>query len=106
MNYRKVTAIIRADRLEAVEASLKNLRIPGISVTRVKGFGEFANFFKADWMTTHARVEIFIAQQRAEEIANAIMEAAHTGEEGDGIVAILPVEHIYHIRTKRMNTFM
>jgi len=29
-----------------------------------------------------------------------VMEAAHTGLEGDGIVAVLPVETVYHIRTK------
>ncbi len=28
------------------------------------------------------------------------MEAAHTGREGDGIVVVLPVESVYHIRTK------
>ena len=37
---------------------------------------------------------------RADEIAVAIMEAAHTGREGDGIVAVLPVEDVYLIRTK------
>jgi len=46
-------------------------------------------------------VEVFIGQHRAEEVARAIMEAAHTGMEGDGIVAVLPVESVYHIRTRQ-----
>ena len=44
MKFRKVTAIIRPERLEAVEECLKKLVVPGLSVTKVKGFGEQANF--------------------------------------------------------------
>jgi len=33
-------------------------------------------------------------------VAEAIMKAAHTGLDGDGIVAVLPVESVYHIRTR------
>lgn len=100
MKFRKVVAIIRPERLEAVEESLKKLVVPGISVTKVKGFGEHMNFFKPDWLCQHVRVEVFIGVDQADETAAAIMDAAHTGEEGDGIVAVLPVESVYHIRTK------
>ena len=101
MSFRKVTAIIRPDRLEVVEDRLRDLAVPGISVTKVKGYGEYANFYTPDWMISHARVEVFIGEHRAEEVATAIMEAAHTGMEGDGIVAVLPVESVYHIRTRK-----
>ena len=100
MIFRKVTAIFRPDRLEAVEDRLRGLNVAGVSVTRVKGFGEYANFYEPDWMCTHVRIEVFTSKLKADEIAEAIMEAAHTGIEGDGIVAILPVESVYHIRTK------
>ena len=100
MNFRKIVAIIRTDSLENVEAALKAKHVPGVSVTKVKGYGEYANFFTQDWMQTHAKVEVFIGAERAEDIAVAIMEAAHTGLEGDGIVAVIPVESVYHIRTR------
>lgn len=100
MDFRKVTAIIRPDSLEKVERALHALSVPGVSVTRVKGYGEYANFYATDWMVAHARVEVFIGQHRAEEVARAIMDAAHSGMEGDGIVAVLPVESVYHIRTR------
>lgn len=101
MKFRKVTAIIRPDRLEAVEECLKKMNVPGVSVTKVKGFGEYANFYKSDWLCTHARVEVFIGKDKTDEIAVAIMEAAHTGLEGDGIVAVLPVESVYHVRSRK-----
>ena len=100
MRFRKVTAIIRPDSLEKVEKALQALSVPGVSVTKVKGYGEYANFYTPDWMLTHARVEVFIGQHRAEEVARAIMDAAHSGMEGDGIIAVLPVEAVYHIRTR------
>jgi len=100
MEFRKVTAIIRLNSLEGVKKALQTLSIPGVSVTKVKGYGEYADFYAPDWMLTYARVEVFIGQHRAEEVAKAIMESAHTGLEGDGIVAVLPVESVYHIRTK------
>ena len=101
MDFRKVTAIILPDALEKVEKVLQEMGIPGVSVTRVKGYGEYADFFRPDWMHTHTRVEVFIGKHRADEVARAIMDAAHTGLEGDGIVAVLPVESVYHIRTRK-----
>lgn len=100
MELRKVTAIIRSGLLERVEEHLQAMRVRGLSVTNVKGYGEYANFFTHSWMVTHSRVEVFTEKTRAEEIARTIVETAHTGEEGDGIVAILPVEKVYRIRTK------
>ena len=101
MALRRVVAIIRNEILEKVENKLVELQVKGISVTKVKGYGEYANFFKPDWMVTHSKLEIFTEETRADRIAETIMEAAHTGMEGDGIVAVLPVLKLYRIRTKK-----
>ncbi len=100
MDYRKVTAIIRREVLEKVERKLQEIGVQGISVTKVKGYGEYTDFYSRDWMVSHARVEIFTSEAEAEAIAQAIMEAAHVGQEGDGIIAVLPVEKLYRIRTR------
>lgn len=97
-DYCKVVAIIQSDVLDKVERRLQELGVPGISVTRVKGYGEYADFYSHDCMTTHARVEVFTAAERADPIAQGIMDAAHSGEKGGGIVAVLPVSKIYRIR--------
>lgn len=102
--FRKVTAIVRASLLERVERRLQELRVPGLSVTKVKGYGEYANFFARDWMVEHARVEIFVTRGRADEVARAIMAVARTGGPGDGIIAVLPVEAVYHVRTGELAT--
>jgi nitrogen regulatory protein P-II 1 len=100
MELRKVTAIIRSSSLKQVEERLQGMNVKGLSVSNVKGYGEYANFFTHGWMITHSRIEIFTEKSNAERIALAIMEAAHTGVSGDGFIAILPVEKMYRIRRR------
>jgi nitrogen regulatory protein P-II 1 len=100
MELRKIVAIVRNQVLEKIEGRLVDMRVKGISVSKVKGYGEYANFFNPDWMVTHTRIEIFTENAKVDEIVTAIMDVAHTGMTGDGVVAVLPVEKLYRIRTK------
>ncbi len=100
MSFRKVTAIFRCDSCEKVEQRLQEIGVHGFSISKVKGYGEYANLYSNDWLVTHARIEIFTEEANVEEIAETIMEAAHVGVEGDGIIAVLPVEKLYRIRTR------
>ena len=100
MKYIKIVAIIQQERLEKVEDRLKQLNVPGLSVTKVKGYGEYTNFFTPDWQSTHIRIEIYCHRNKAEVIVNGIMDQARSGLAGDGIVVVSPLETIYRIRTK------
>jgi nitrogen regulatory protein P-II 1 len=100
VELRKIIAIVRNQVLEEVEGRLIDMRVKGISVSKVKGYGEYANFFNPDWMVTHSRIEIFTEESKVDEIVTAIMEVAHTGMAGDGIVAVVPVQKVYCIRNK------
>lgn len=93
-----ISAIVRADRLETVEERLKREGVEGISVSSVKGFGEYANFFTHDWLVRHSRIEVFAADAEAPGVVRAIHEEAHTGASGDGVIAVLPVERYVRIR--------
>ena len=100
MEWKKVIAIIRENKLRGVEERLKDLQVGGISVTRGAGYGEYANLLSQDWCVTHARLEIYCEASRADVIMQAIMDEAHTGAEGDGIIVVIPVERMYRIKTK------
>ncbi len=97
--YRNIIAIIRVDRLEHVEKALQALHVSGVSVSRVKGYGEYADFFARDWMSTYARIEIFTRAEHADGIVSAVAAAASTGTPGDGIVAVEPVVLLLRIRS-------
>ena len=101
MDLKKIVAIVRSETLEDVEARLRQLCVPGITVDRVKGFGEYANYLTPGWLTGYARIEIFTDVSQTAVIIDTIVAAAHTGMAGDGIVAVLPVEQVYRIRDHR-----
>ena len=71
-----------------------------MSVSKVKGYGEYRDFYERDWMSGHVRIEIFTPREQARDIAEAIIDAAHTGLPGDGIVAIQPVETLFRIESR------
>ena len=98
MKFRKVTAVIPRESLNSVERALRETGIPAITVTQAKGYGEYKNFFARDWKVGTARIEIFTTCDEAERIASVIMNAAHSVVAGAaGIVAILPVQQLFHV---------
>lgn len=104
MKYKKIIAIIRVGHLEKVEHGLQEHGVKGITVSRIKGFGEYANYFSRNGMCEHARIELFVSEDEVPQIVERIMETAHTGASGDGMVAVVPVEALYRIRTKQPAT--
>jgi len=100
MEMNVVIAIIRTEMLEQVESCLEKLGLKGISVSRVKGHGEYENFYRSDHMTNYDRLEIFASESKAEDIARCIIGAAHSGLPDDGIVSILPVRKFYRIHAQ------
>lgn len=100
MEFNKIMAIIQNGMLEKVETQLKKIGVPGISVTKVKGYGEYANFYAPDWKSTNARIEIYTPAEKVDEIVKTIIDIAHTGLPEDGIVIVSPVERFYHIQSK------
>lgn len=103
MSFKYVVAVVRANALAALEQKLAGLQVLGLTVSKVEGLGEYRNFFSLTHLTEHLRVEIFVDASKAENVVNAIMDAAHSDMPGAGIVAVLPVEKFLHIRTRSEN---
>lgn len=100
MDLGMVIAIIHPSALELIEKKLRELRVRGITVSKVEGYGDYANFFSEDWLTERVKLEIFAEQRDAESIAEAIVQTGHTDVPGSGIVAILSVQKVLSIRTR------
>ncbi len=71
----------------------------GVSVSGVKGYGEYKNFYQSDWFGYYARIEIFTSAERAQTIVDTILATASSGTRGNGIVCTLPVECVWRIRS-------
>jgi nitrogen regulatory protein P-II 1 len=100
MDIKAVVAFIRRDRLEEVERKLREIGVERINVSKVKGYGEYHDFFARDWMVEEVRVDIFTRADDVDSVVAAIVNGAHTGLPGDGVIAVIPVEKFYLIRTR------
>ncbi|AFK17834.1 P-II family nitrogen regulator [Haloferax mediterranei ATCC 33500] len=101
-----VMAIIRPDKLADVKTALAEVGAPSLTVTNVSGRGS-QPAKKSQWrgeeytvdLHQKVKVECVVADTPAEDVADAIADAAHTGEKGDGKIFILPVENAIQVRT-------
>lgn len=98
MSFNYVVAIISPEFAVSLEAKLLSLGIGGITLSKVKGFGEYRNFFSKDWLSEHTKVEIFVEDAKVDALLDVLRELANTGEVGAGIAAVVPVYKFLHLR--------
>ena len=101
MHLKVVAAILRIDKVKRVERRLAALGITRLTVTRVKGFGEYYDPLRPEAEVGHARIEVYTVEEKVRDIVTAVMDEGWTGLAGDGLVAVLPVEMFYRIRERR-----
>jgi nitrogen regulatory protein P-II 1 len=101
-----VVAIVRPDSLNAVLEALFEAEVRGLSISRVQGHGGETDRVETYRGTTvkmelseKVRLEIGVSDHFVEPTVKAILDAARTGEVGDGKIFVIPVEKVYRIRT-------
>lgn len=101
-----VVAYIRPSRLDAVKEALAETGAPSLTVSNVRGRGSQpakTGQWRGEEYTVdlHEKVklECVVADVPGSEVAEAICDAAYTGEAGDGKVFVLDVAEAYRIRT-------
>jgi len=101
-----ITAVIKPFRLEEVRAALAALGVSGMTVTEVKGFGRqrgHTELYRGAEYTIDfvpkTRIEVVVRDELAEQVVDAIAQAAKTGTVGDGKIFIWDVERAIRIRT-------
>ncbi|MBB5428315.1 nitrogen regulatory protein PII [Paraburkholderia sp. JPY158] len=106
MDLKCVVAVLRPDFREVLERRLGAIHVHGMTVTRVRGFGAHPNLFADDWTTEHIKIEVFTGADNVDALVTTIMDIAHVGAVGavgavgDGVVAVLPVEKFFRVRSK------
>ena len=103
---KKIEAIIKPFKLDAVKDRLNAVGVQGLTVTEVKGFGRQKGHTElyrgAEYVVDllpKTKLEILASEEHVDDIIDAIMTAAHTGRIGDGKIFVLPVADVVRIRT-------
>ncbi|MFC7287412.1 transcriptional regulator [Herminiimonas sp. KBW02] len=104
---KQIIAIIQPHRLDAVEHALQSLsHLPGFTLFQVRGHARgrgIGHLFAADeWnpdMHEHTALLMFCSDDIAQEVVEAIRSASHTGNTGDGLIAVSTVDDIVRIQS-------
>jgi len=103
---KKIIAVIRPDKLEAVKNALEEVGCHGMTVKDVKGRGRQLGVtesyrghdYRID-LLPKTELEIVTSDVQVEEVVQTIVETAKTGDIGDGKIFISTVEEVIRIRT-------
>jgi nitrogen regulatory protein PII len=104
---KKIEAIIKPFRTEAVKDALTEIGIEGMTLSEVKGFGRqkgHSEIYRGSEYTVDflpkVKFEVVVTDDRAQRAVEAILIAAKTGKIGDGKVFVSEVELAVRIRTE------
>ncbi|MFH1381647.1 MAG: P-II family nitrogen regulator [Chloroflexota bacterium] len=103
---KKIEAIIREEKFDAVRAALESTGYCGMTVSEVSGRGKEGGLrlqwrvgeYKVD-LLPKIKVEVVILDEDVPRILNTITRAARSGEEGDGKLFVIPIENAVRVRT-------
>ena len=103
---KKIEAIIKPFKTEAVKEALIEIGIEGMTLSEVNGFGRqkgHSEIYRGSEYTVDflpkVKFEIVIADDRVGRAVEAILHSAKTGKIGDGKVFVTEVEEAIRIRT-------
>ncbi|XP_009367181.2 nitrogen regulatory protein P-II homolog isoform X1 [Pyrus x bretschneideri] len=105
--FYKVEAILRPWRVSQVSSALLKIGIRGVTVSDVRGFGaqggsterQGGSEFSEDNFVAKIKMEIVVSKDQVEAVVDTIIEAARTGEIGDGKIFVVPVSDVIRVRT-------
>ena len=101
-----IKSIVRPNKVDEVKEALAKLSISGMTVTEVRGHGKqkghTAIYRGKEYnvsLLPKMEIDVVVADDQVDDAIKAIIQAARTGEIGDGRVFVIPVEDSYRIRT-------
>lgn len=106
-----IVAIIRPERLEAVQQALSSADVYLMTATDVRGCGRqrgFTEQYRGNQVVirllSKVKLEIAVNDDFVQPCVDAILKAAHSGNIGDGKIFVLPLDECYRIRTGESGT--
>ncbi|HZZ27790.1 MAG TPA: P-II family nitrogen regulator [Pirellulales bacterium] len=107
---KKIEAVIRHFKLEEVKNALSAKGVQGMTVTEVRGFGRQKGHtetyrgaeYAVDFLPK-VKLEVVADEKDAQSVIDAIVNAARTGQVGDGKIFVSSLTDVVRIRTGETN---
>jgi nitrogen regulatory protein P-II 1 len=103
---RKVEAIVRHFKLEAVKNALNEHGVKGMTVTEVRGFGRQKGHTETYRGAEYAvdfipkvKLEVVVSNEDVRAVIDTILNSARTGQVGDGKIFVTELANVVRIRT-------
>lgn len=103
---KKITAIVRPEKLEPLKEALFAARVSGMTISQVQGCGNqhgWKEYYRGTEvllnMIPKVKFELVADDADVDAFVALIRATARTGEVGDGKIFISPVEEVVRIRT-------
>ena len=105
-----VTAIIKPHKLDEVKEALRGAGVAGLTVSEGRGSGRQlgpTEIYRGAEYTVEfipkVKLEILATDSAVDEVIDAVVGVARSGEVGDGKVFVTSVERVVRIRTGETN---
>lgn len=102
-----IVAIIRPESLDLVKEALYKAEVRKMTVSHAKGCGQQMGYTESYRgqiininLLSKVRLEIAVNEEFVQPTVDAIINAAQSGNIGDGKIFVMPIEQCYRIRTK------
>ena len=106
-----IMAIIKPFKLEEVRDALTGIGVHGLTVTEVKGYGRQKGHTEiyrgAEYAVSFLpkiKLEVAVSADQVDKTIEAIIQAAKTGQIGDGKIFVTALEQAVRIRTGEAGT--
>ncbi len=104
---KKIEAIIRPFKLDEVKEALLEEGIRGLTITEVRGYGRqkghTETYRGSEYQIEFVpkiKIEVVVDDNESEQVIDAILKNAKTGQVGDGKIFIYDVSDVIRIRTE------
>ncbi len=101
-----VAAVIKHYKLDDVRKALLDIGIQGMTVIEVKGFGRQKGHMEVYRGVKYevqflpkVKLEVAVPEEKLDEVIEAIVSSARTGEIGDGKIFVYDLQEVIRIRT-------
>jgi nitrogen regulatory protein PII len=105
-SMKKIEAIVRQSKLDAVRTALFEAGVKGMTVTEVYGCGEqatpsitYRGVTDKQKFMPRMKIEVVVDGAAEHHVIDAILRSAQTGKVGDGRILVSELEQVMRIRT-------